>query len=306
MNRSPFSHEIEPTPTEVICVADIKAIAGESPVWSVAEQSLYSVDHQGHKIHRLTPSLDNKIETFDLPGVVTSLAIRKKGGLIITVDRKMALFDPDRGELTTICEVDTDLPDNRFNDGKCDRKGRFWAGTMGNSAWDSPIGNLYKLDSDNALTTMVAGVKCSNGLAWSPDNRTFYYAESFAYIIHAFDHDPESGELSNKRMFAKIDPESGSFPDGITIDVEGYIWNAQPVFGRIVRYAPDGTIDKIIELPISWGTSCIFGGPDMDIMYVTTSRETLSEEDIAQEPLAGGIFAFKPGVAGFPEPLFEG
>ncbi len=189
MNRSPHPHEIDPTPTEVTCVAALGSIAGELPVWSVDEACLWAVDHQGHLIHRVDPT-SGAVRSFELPGVVTSLAVHAEGGLIVTIDRRIARFDPESGSLAVLHEVDADRPDNRFNDGKCDRQGRFWAGTMGNTGWSEPVGTLFRLDRDGTLTPTVRGVRCSNGLGWSPDQRTFYYAESFAHVIHAFDYSP--------------------------------------------------------------------------------------------------------------------
>lgn len=304
MNRSPLAHEIPPAQMEVHCVANVAAVAGESPVWSVAERCLYFVDHQGRKIHRFHPDVA-RLDTYNLPGVVTSLAPRSQGGLIVTIDRLFALFDPSSGSLVTLAEVDAGLPDNRFNDGKCDRSGRFWAGTMGNKAWNSPCGTLFRLAA-GLPEPMIENVRCSNGLAWSPDNATFYYAESFAHTIHAYDFNSRSGAISNRRVFATIDPASGAFPDGLTVDTEGGVWNAQPVFGRIVRYSPDGTIERIIEMPVSRCTSCIFGGDDLATLYVTSARETLTPVEIAQEPFAGGLFAFRPGFRGLPETPFAG
>jgi sugar lactone lactonase YvrE len=305
MNRSGHSHEIEPSSIAVACVADTRCIAGESPVWNAAEQSVYFVDHQSHRIH-CYDTQSGEVKTYSLPGIVTSLALRKGGGLIITIDRNFSSFDPDTGKIETLFEMEPELSGNRFNDGKCDRQGRFWAGTMGKTNWDSPIGSLYRLGPGESPKGILGGIRCSNGLAWSPDNKTFYYAESFAYLIHAFDFDANSGELSNKRTFATLDANTGAFPDGLTVDSEGGVWNAQPVFGRIVRYDPTGRIDCIVETPVSWCTSCIFGGRDMQTMYVTSSRETLLPEEIAEEPTCGGLFAFRPGVAGIPETPFEG
>lgn len=305
MNRSGYSHEIQPSSIAVTCVDDTRCIAGESPVWNAAELSVYFVDHQSHRIHRYDTQ-SGKVKTYSLPGIVTSLAPKSSGGLIITIDRNFCSFDPDTGKIETLFEMEPGLPDNRFNDGKCDRQGRFWAGTMGKTNWNSPIGSLYRLDRGENPKKILSGIRCSNGLAWSPDNLTFYYAESFAYVIHAFDYDPITGELTNKRTFAELDANTGAFPDGLTVDSEGGIWNAQPVFGRIVRYAPTGEIDCIVETPISWCTSCIFGGEDMRTMYVTSSRETLSPAEIAEEPNCGGLFAFLPGVAGIPEVPFQG
>ena len=304
MNRTGHRHEIPPVAASVECVADTKSIAGESPVWSASEGCLYFVDHQGRKIHRYFA--DGRLDTFDLPDIVTALAPRRQGGLIIALHQTFAFFDPDSGRLELLANPEPHKEQNRFNDGKCDRQGRFWAGTMGKEAWGEPVGTLYRLDTDLKPHAMTHGVRCSNGLAWSADSKTFYFAESFAYRIHAFDYDPRSGTLSNQRVFADLDPTSGAFPDGLTIDVEGCLWNAQPVFGRIVRYDPQGNIDRIVEMPVSRPTSCIFGGDDLQTMFVTSARETLTDAQIAEEPLAGGLFSFRPGVAGLPETLFSG
>ena len=145
-----------------------------------------------------------------------------------------------------------------------------------------------------------------DGLDWSPDGRTFYFAESFAHVIHAYDFDPATGALANRRDFARVDPATGAFPDGLTVDAQGFVWNAQPVYGRIVRYDPAGRIDRIVETPVSRPTSCSFGGPGMATLYVTSARETLGDAELAQEPSAGGLFAFRPGVRGLPATALAG
>jgi sugar lactone lactonase YvrE len=177
---------------------------------------------------------------------------------------------------------------------------------MGKTAWDQPCGTLYRFGAERKPVALVDGVRCSNGLDWSPDDRTFYFAESFAYKIWAFDFDSESGAISNRRLFAELDPKLGAFPDGLTVDTEGFVWNAQPVFGRITRYDPRGRIDRIVETPASWCTSCIFGDADLSTMYVTSARESLSAAEIADEPLSGAIFAFRPGEKGLPGVPFDG
>jgi sugar lactone lactonase YvrE len=133
-----------------------------------------------------------------------------------------------------------------------------------------------------------------------------YYTESFRYAIFAYDFDPASGEITNRRPFAAVDPAAGGFPDGLTVDAEGFVWSAQPVWGRLVRYDPDGRIERIIELPVSRGTSCIFGGPEYETLYITTATETLTREQLAEEPLAGSLLAFAPGMRGLPETPFAG
>jgi sugar lactone lactonase YvrE len=147
---------------------------------------------------------------------------------------------------------------------------------------------------------------CSNGIAWSPNDRTMYFCESFAYVIHAYDFDAVTGAIANRRTFATVDATSGSFPDGITVDADGFLWCAQPVFGRLVRYDPTGRIERIIELPVSRGTSVMFGGPDLSTLYITTMRTTLDERQLSEEPLAGSLLAITPGVKGLAEIPFAG
>jgi len=305
MNRTRLKHEIKPTAVDVECVFETKAIIGEGPVWSVQERRLYWVDIPEKKVHIFNPEGRSNL-TYALPQMVTSVRPRKAGGLLLTLRKSVAYFEPSTGQLDILPDPEEDKPGNRFNDGKCDRQGRLWAGTMGDVDWDAPVGSLYRFDASAKLTRMEEGICCSNGLGWSPDGKTLYFAESFRYKIHAYDFDPATGNLSNRRVFAALDPSSGAFPDGLTVDAEGFVWSAQPVFGRLVRYHPSGAIERIIELPVSRGTSCAFGGKNLDVLYVTTMRGTLSEEQLAEEPLAGSLLALRPGVQGIAETPFAG
>jgi len=304
MNRTAFAHEIVPTPSEIECVADAQLEIGESPVWSVAEFCLYFVDIGERKLLRFRPD-DRQLEVHALERMATAVTPRASGSLILVEQHGFATYDlasRNRLEIGTIEEP----AGNRFNDGKCDRRGRLWAGTMDTVQWDAPVGKLYRLDPDGLVTEVLAGMRCSNGLGWSPDERTFYYTESFAHHIHAFDHDPKTGALSNRRLFARIDPASGAFPDGLTVDADGFVWSAQPVYGRLVRYAPDGSIDRIYDTPVSRPTSCAFGGKDLSTMYITSARNSLTAKELAEEPRAGGLFSFEPGPKGLPEKPFAG
>jgi sugar lactone lactonase YvrE len=305
MNRTHLKHEIKPTPAEVQCVLKTEAIIGEGPVWSVKEQRLYWVDIPEKKAHVFNPA-DGSNQTFELPDLVTSATPRKGGGLVLTLRKSVAFFDPQTGKLDILPDAEPDRPGNRFNDAKCDRQGRLWGGTMGDVDWDSPVGSLYRFDANRKLTRMEEGICCSNGLGWSPDSATLYFAESFRHKIHAYDYDPRTGTISHRRLFASLEGKAGAFPDGLTVDSEGFVWSAQPVFGRLVRYDPEGAIERIIELPVSRGTSCMFGGPDLDILYVTTMRGTLTVEQLASEPLAGSLLALRPGVRGIAETAFAG
>jgi len=305
MNRTGLKHEIKPTPTEIGCVLKTQAVIGEGPVWSVSDQRLYWVDIPEKKVHVFQPS-DGSNQTFDLPDLVTSATPRKGGGLVLTLRKSVAFFDPETRSLEILPDAEPDKPGNRFNDAKCDRQGRLWAGTMGDIDWDSPVGSLYRFDASRTLERMQEGVCCSNGLGWSPDGKTLYFAESFRYRIHAYDFDPATGDIGRPRVFASLEGKAGAFPDGLTVDAEGFVWSAQPVFGRLVRYDPKGAIERIVELPVSRGTSCIFGGPNLDVLYVTTMRGTLTEEQLANEPLAGSLLALRPGVRGIAETPFVG
>lgn len=305
MNRTGRPHEVRPTPTDVSVVLRASANIGEGPVWDARTQRLYWVDIVGKELHVFNPS-DGTDKTYACPDIVTSVSPRAAGGVLLTLRRSFVLFDEDTGTFETIGDVEADMPGNRFNDGKTDRRGRHWAGTMGDVDWNHPIGNLYRFGSDRQPVRVAKKVCCSNGIAWSPDDRTMYFCESFAYLIHAYDFDASSGALDNRRTFARVDADSGSFPDGITVDAEGFVWCAQPVFGRIVRYDPAGRIERLIELPVSRGTSVMFGGPDLSTLYITTMRTTLDERQLSEEPLAGSLLAISPGVKGLAETPFAG
>lgn len=289
----------------VDCVVQAQAIVGESPVWSVREKALYWVDITGQKIHRFHPD-QGVNSTFDLPQPVTAVALRRKGGLVLTLRKNFAIYDPDTAALQLLADPEADRPDNRFNDAKCDRQGRFWAGSMNQTTWDLATGCLYCLDAKGQVTPRQRDCICANGLGWSPDDRLFYFTESFRYAIFVYDFDAGSGKISNRRLFASVDRASGGFPDGLTVDAEGCVWSVHNAVGRVVRYTPAGKIDRIVEVPVPRPCSCIFGGEKLDVLFITTARETLTAEQIARAPLSGSVFAFHPGVRGLPEPYFAG
>ena len=305
MDRTGRPPEVAPTPTDVSVVIRARNIVGESPLWEAGSQRLYLVDIQGKLLQIFRPS-DGDHRTFDLPDLVTSVSTRAQGGLALTMRKRFAFFDPDSGDLELLDDPEPDRPGNRFNDGTCDRQGRLWAGTMGDEDWLAPTGALYRFDPGGRITRMHDEVKCSNGIGWSPDGGTMYHTESFRYAIFAFDFDPDAGEIEGRRTFVQLDPEAGGFPDGLTVDADGFVWSAQPVYGRVVRYDPDGAIDRIIDLPVSRGTGVAFGGTDLETLYVTSATETLTDAQLAEEPLAGSVFACIPGVGGIAETPFAG
>lgn len=291
-------------PSDCECVQRIAATCGESPMWSVREQALYWTDNLGAVIHRLDPE-SGSAQNFVLGQNVMGIGLRKRGGLVLALAKQLAFYEPG-GELELLMGVEYDQPHNRFNDGKVDRRGRYWAGTMNDVDWDAPSGSLYRLDPSLGLSHLRGAVVCANGVGWSPDDRTFYFGESFRYAIFAYDFDSDAGVLSARRVFATVDRSSGAFPDGLTVDVEGGIWSVQNGAGRVVRYAPDGGVTHAVEMPLPQPTSCIFGGRDLDVLYVTTSRQNMTPELLRRYPLSGSVFAVRPGVSGIPEPLFAG
>jgi L-arabinonolactonase len=283
---------------EVEHIEPVQNILGEGPWWSVSEQRLYWIDITGKAFFRLNPAT-GEIETFELELVIGSMAPNSDGRIIMATEDGLALWDYESRRMTVLTDNIAHQPEGRFNDGKVDRRGRFWAGTMA----PQPTGYFYKVELDGSVHQMERGIKTSNGLGWSPDNTIMYYCDSGPATIYAYDFDIDAGTLSNRRIFRKFDRPNEGTSDGLTVDAEGYLWVAFWDGWRVVRFSPDGEIDREIKMPVQRPTSCIFGGPDLDILYVTSAREGLSEADMAGQPLAGGLFRIQTDVKGLPEPV---
>ncbi len=275
-------------------------ILGESPVWDGRARCLYWVDIRLPAIRRLVPST-GALDTWPMPGLVGSIALADDGRLLVALPRSIDLFDPATGTLEAFAQVPPLPQDHRFNDGRCDRQGRFWVGTM-NNITRAPEGVLWRLDGDSRLRAMREGVCIPNSLAFSPDGRTMYFADSLRYALYAHDYDTVAGLPGEPRTIASTTPPG--FPDGSTIDAEGFLWNAEFNGHRVVRYAPDGRIDRVIDLPVRMPTCCAFGGDDLDILYVTTASQRMTDDELREQPLAGALLALDVGVRGLPEPCF--
>ncbi|MBX6321784.1 MAG: SMP-30/gluconolactonase/LRE family protein [Rhodospirillaceae bacterium] len=288
--------------SEVRLVVDAKNRLGEVPVWDPVGQALWWVDIEG-KLLQCYEEASGRTRVWQMPERIASFALREEGGLVCAMASGFAFFDPETEALTWIARPDPD-PRNRFNDGKCDRAGRFWAGTMDDHLTEH-TGALYRLDPDGSVHCMFTGVGISNSLAWSPDDTVFYFADTLDRTIYAWDFDIATGNIANRRVFNDHRDQPGN-PDGSTIDAEGYLWNAQWDGWRLVRFAPDGRVDRVIELPVQKPTSCMFGGPDLSTLYVTTAIWDLEGEALAKQPWAGGLLAVDVGVKGLPEPRFKG
>lgn len=275
-------------------------ILGESPLWSEVDQALYWVDVRRPAIRRLDYA-SARVDTWPVPDLVGSIALCADGRLLVALPEGLALFDPATRALETFAAAPTRIPGHRFNDGRCDRQGRFWVGTMHNVT-RAPEGVLYRVDGRGRFVTVDSGISIPNSLAWSPDGRTMYFADSLLYTIFAYDFDPDSGTASGKRVFATT--RAPAFPDGSTVDAEGCVWNAEFNGWRVVRYSPDGRIDRVIELPTHRPTCCAFGGPDLRTLYITTASQQMSAEELAKQPQAGALFATTADIPGLIEPRF--
>jgi L-arabinonolactonase len=275
---------------------------GEGPVWCTRTQSLFWVDALGRRIHRMHAATGG-ISSWPLSKMPASYALRDGGGALLASRNGLALFDFDTGVETPL-DAGVDFGNERFNDGKVDRRGRFWVGTM-HREMSRPEGWLYRVGADCRPQRVQPGVVLSNGIAWSPDDRTMYHCDSRPGQVFAYDFDADSGTVSDKRLFLDYSGQPHG-PDGCTVDAEGFLWVTEVRAGRIARYAPDATLERIVATPMMRPTSITFGGADLGTMYITSMRMGVSAEELARNPLYGGVFVARPGVTGLPEPYHAG
>jgi len=290
---------------EPACVLPARALVGECPRWHPLEQRLYWVDIYEPSVNCFDPATGAN-RKWPMPERIGCFAFRREGGLIAGMQSGICLVDlNDDGSagVRRVFDFEPDNPATRFNDGRCDPAGRFWAGTV-IETMDKRVGALFRYDPDGRCTRMVDGLICSNGLGFSPDGRTLYHSDSRQDYVWAWDIDA-GGSLANQRVFLAIDIQEGR-PDGAAVDAEGYYWLCHVGGWHIARYAPDGTIDRVIGLPVQRPTMCAFGGAQLQTLYITTATYPLPESALRKQPLAGGLFALDVGVSGLPEPFFGG
>jgi D-xylonolactonase len=286
------------------CVWPARAVLGEGPVWSSRRQALFWVDILGKKLHCYTPR-DAGMKTWSFDEEISAVAERKDhSSLVVTLRHHFAFFDPDTGQLEKLADAESERTGNRFNDGKCDARGRFWAGSM-DFGCVQPTGALYSFDPQRRCQRHVDGFAVTNGPTWSLDGRTMYFTNTATGQIFAFDFDPERGELSNRRLWLQFGPDDGS-PDGMTTDANGNLWIAHWGAGRVTCHAPSGKELARIDVPASNTTSCAFGGPNLTTLYITTATVDLDEAALAAQPHAGGLFEIELDVQGLPASQFVG
>jgi sugar lactone lactonase YvrE len=285
-------------------VVDAKATLGEGPIWDAQDGALLWVDIVNHLVH-VTDTKTGADRTISVGQMVGAIVPRKSGGLMMALENGFASLDLKTGQVTPICDPESHLPNNRFNDGKCDPAGRFWAGTMSKHE-DGPSGSLYRLDTNLQANHMFDGVTVSNGLAWSPDHRTMYYIDTPTKFVVAFDYDKASGAIANRREVVRI-PDGEGMPDGMTIDADGNLWVAHWGGWCVSHWNPaTGKLLGKLAVPAAQVTSCCFGGPELDTLYITSARIGISEDELSKQPLAGGLFRTRPGVRGTPTEAFAG
>lgn len=283
------------------CVADVHAILGEGPVWVAREAALYWVDIKGRKIFRLDER--DHLTEWPTPTRIGSIAPRKSGGFIAGTEEGIAIVDPAAKQFEIVARPEEQLPDNRFNDGKVDRRGRFWAGTM-DSREQAPSGTLYCVDSDLSWTAVDGSYKVTNGPAFSPSGAIMYHNDSARQVTYAFDLD-SAGTPSNRRTFLQFGERDG-YPDGMTVDSEGCLWIAFWDGWCLRRYSPEGEWIETVKVPVQRPTSCVFGGRDLDRLYISSASVGLDEQALRMQPNAGGLFMLTPGVQGIADVPFAG
>lgn len=287
--------------SHVELLIDAKAIIGEGPIWDEEKQKLLWIDIMGKSLYVYDPA-NGRNQHYDVGQYVGTVVPWRDNELMLAVQDGFASYNLDTKQLHLITDPEADKPHNRFNDGKCDPAGRFWAGTM---ALNSPTneGSLYCLDTDYSVSKKLSNVAISNGIIWSLDSKTMYYIDSLARNVRAYDYDIDTGDIRHERILIEIPKEFG-VPDGMTIDEEGMLWIAQFHGGRVCRWHPDtGEILQTIHLPASCITACAFGGENLETLFITSAA---LESGIPGEPQAGGLFSIKPGVCGVPAFRFGG
>jgi len=281
-----------------------KAILGEGPVWHPVDKILYWVDIEGYALHIFDPEnqAKEKIDFEKMPGALVPM---ESGGLLVAFENGLAGVDPETHQIDYKIKFTPDNPDIRCNDGKCDPNGNFWIGTM-HKEFKPNAGALYRVDNDFNLNRQIEGTTISNGLAWSRDNTTMYYIDSPTACVTAYNFDPSTNQIVSPRRIIEI-PESYGVPDGMTIDEEGMLWIAHWKGSCVRCWDPSsGKVLAKVALPVPLVTCCTFGGADLDILYITTARSGLSNDQLQEYPLSGGLFAITPGICGVPASFFKG
>jgi L-arabinonolactonase len=276
---------------------------GESALWDCEDQALYFIDNFGKKVHRHQPDA-GETRTWDMPDIITALALRAGGGAVVALRSGIHFLDLDTGALECVWSVPPPRA-HGFNDGKVDRAGRFMIGaSTTNFSHPTPDGGLLRLDANRAVTQLDTGIHFSNGPCWSLDDRTFFFSDSWLKNIYAYDYEIKTGEVSNRRVFFNT-AELGGVPDGATVDRAGRLWAAIYGAGKIAAFSAEGNLERIITMPVRMVSSVTFGGADLDRLFVTTIAHDIG--GVPPQEGAGQVYVIDGlNVQGVAEPRFGG
>jgi len=284
---------VEPTVQNVLSV---RARLGEGPLWDAERQVLHWVDIYNRRVHTFDPA--TAADTFiELDTLVSGVFLGDCGHLILAQEHGLGQLNLTTKQVTPIVAIESDRPDNRLNDGRCDGQGRFWIGTMNND--EQPLANLYRYDRDGTLQQMETGLSVSNGLGWSPDGSRFYLTDTPRQIIYAYRFEAERGTISDRRPFIDLTHES-FYPDGLTVDAAGCLWVAMWNGSCVIRFDPQGREMQRIPLPVPLVTACTFGGLHLTDLYITTASAGMSQAELKQYYQAGDLFCLSTDIQGLP------
>jgi sugar lactone lactonase YvrE len=290
---------------EITCVVDNKAKLGEGPVWDEQDQVLWWTDIKGKCMHCFKPATGTNLE-YQLPVRVGCFALRENGGFLLAAEHGFYTWEPETNILKHIFDVEADREDNRMNDGGCDRQGRLLASSMSLADPRQPTGACWRVKTDMTCERIHDGLHVGNGIAFSPDGTTMYLADTPVNKVWAYPYDTDTGKLGEKRLFVDTENLAGK-PDGATVDADGCYWLAGVAGWQLYRFTSEGKLDRTIDVPVEKPTCPMFGGKDLDDIYLTSIREGVLPEILEQSPQSGGLFVIKgAGFKGLPEPRFKG
>lgn len=281
-------------------VVQSRALLGESPIWDPRSQLVLWLDFRKQEIHRFSPSSGVDEVIFAEPTAISAMALRRKGDLVVAAGRGFGFFSFDLAATEWIAAVEDG---DRMNDGACDPVGRFLAGTA--SYERRPAAGLYCLEPNLTVRRVLSGITLSNGIDWTSDGETMFFVDTPTREISSFRYDLETGDLSERRVFADL-TDTGGNPDGLTVDREGHVWVALFRAGEVHRYAPNSDLVQVVQIPAKFTTSCCFGGPDLSDLYVTSASRAMTSAQLVEEELAGSLFRIHTDTQGQEARFFEG
>ncbi len=287
---------------DITCITNRRDQLGETPLWCARTGKLWWLDIERPRLQSINP----RTGEYDMHAFAAkyagSVAFRKDGKFIVALDNSLHIFDPETKTLSPFLDIEPPNTGTRLNDGRCDHRGRLWIGTM-DETFRAPLGSLYRVDPDGSVARMFGDIIVMNSITTSPDDRVLYLSDTRRYVTWAFDLDPDEGTLSNRRVFADYNGARGR-PDGSCVDADGCVWTAAFAGGCVIRYTPQGKVDRIIDLPVTNPTCVCFGEGDLRTLYITTATKMIDPVQFAREPLSGALLAVRVDTPGLPEPAF--